>query len=75
MVHVRFSLLCGWAQSRLKEPGGRIPLIPDTIKFLLAVGCIVGVAYGAIWGLATFPPEQTEVVRSLPHEKLRQSAP
>jgi hypothetical protein len=47
-------------------------VIPDTVKFLLVIGCIAGAAYGAVWGLATFPPEQAEVIKSLPHDKLRQ---
>jgi hypothetical protein len=48
-------------------------VIPDTLKFVLAVALVGFAAYGAVWGLATFPPEQTEVVRALPHEKLRQN--
>jgi hypothetical protein len=48
-------------------------MIPDTLKLVLVVSCIVGAAYGAVWGLATFPPEQAEVVRALPHDKLRQN--
>jgi hypothetical protein len=48
-------------------------LIPDTLKFILALGLIAGFAYGSIWGLANFPPEQAEVIKSLPHEKLRQN--
>ena len=46
-------------------------MIPDTVKFLFVVGLIAGAAFGAVWGLATFPPEQGEVVKALPHEKLR----
>jgi hypothetical protein len=48
-------------------------VIPDTVKFLFVIFLIVGTAYAAVWGLATFPPEQSEVIRSLPHEKLRQN--
>jgi hypothetical protein len=48
-------------------------VIPDTLKFLLAVAVIVGVAYGAVLALAHFPPEPTEITRPLPHEKLRQN--
>jgi len=47
--------------------------MPDSLRFLLIVACLAGVVYGAAWGLANFPPEQTEIVRPLPHEKLRQS--
>lgn len=48
-------------------------VIPDTFKFLLVVAALGGLAYSAVWSLATFPPEQVEVVRALPHEKLRQN--
>jgi hypothetical protein len=48
-------------------------VIPDTVKLILVLGLIAGFAYGSIWGLATFPPEQAEVIRALPHEKLRQN--
>lgn len=48
-------------------------MIPDTLKFLLVLGLIAGAAYGSVWGLATFPPEQAEVSKALPHDKLRQN--
>jgi hypothetical protein len=48
-------------------------VIPDTLKFLIVILLIVGTAFAAVWGLATFPPEQADVVKSLPHEKLRQN--
>jgi hypothetical protein len=46
--------------------------VPDSLRFLFAVLILAGVVYGTVWGLANFPPEQSEVVKSLPHEKLRQ---
>jgi len=46
--------------------------VPDTLRFLLILACLAAVVYGSAWGLANFPPEQTEIVKSLPHEKLRQ---
>ncbi len=46
--------------------------MPDTLKFLLAMGLIAGAIYGTAYGLASFPPEQTEIIKSLPHEKLKQ---
>jgi hypothetical protein len=63
MVDLAFGLILA------KEPW----MIPDTIKFLLAVGLIAGAAFGAVWGLAAFPPEQGDVIKALPHEKLRQN--
>ena len=46
--------------------------LPDTIKFLLVLGVLAGVIYGGVVALATFPPEQSEIIKPLPHEKLRQ---
>jgi hypothetical protein len=48
------------------------PSVPDTLRFLLIIACLAGAVYGAAWALANFPPEQTEIVKSLPHERLRQ---
>jgi hypothetical protein len=45
--------------------------LPDTLRFLFVIGIIVGVVYGGAWALANFPPEQTEINKPLPHEKLR----
>ncbi len=46
--------------------------MPDTIKFILVLGILAGVIYGGVVALATFPPEQNEIIKPLPHEKLRQ---
>lgn len=48
-------------------------VIPDTLKFLLVVGLIAGLGYGGVLALATFPPEPSEVIRPLSHDKLRQN--
>jgi hypothetical protein len=48
-------------------------VIPDTLKFIVVLGLIAGFAFGSVWALAAFPPEQAEVIRALPHEKLRQN--
>ncbi len=45
--------------------------MPDTIKFLLVIGCLAGAIYGGVWALANFPPEQTEIVKPISSEKLR----
>jgi len=47
-------------------------VIPDFLKFILVVAALVGAVYGGALALATFPPEQSDVIHSLPHEKLRQ---
>ena len=46
--------------------------MPDSLRFLLIITCLAGIGYGAMWALAHFPPEQTEIVKALPHGKLRQ---
>lgn len=46
--------------------------MPDTVKFVVVLLCLGGAIYGGAWALAHFPPEQTEVVKSLSSEKLRQ---
>lgn len=45
--------------------------VPDTIKFLFVVGAIIGAIYGGALALSSFPPEQSEIIKPLPHEKLR----
>jgi hypothetical protein len=45
--------------------------VPDTLRFIIVVGLIAGLVYGGAWALANFPPEQTEITKPLPHEKLR----
>jgi hypothetical protein len=46
--------------------------MPDTVKFVIVLLCLGGAIYGGAWALAHFPPEQTEIVRPLSDEKLRQ---
>jgi hypothetical protein len=45
--------------------------MPDTVKFVLVLAFLGGAIYGGAWTLAHFPPEQSEIVKSLPSEKLR----
>jgi hypothetical protein len=47
-------------------------MLPDTLKFVLFVAFLAGAVYGSAWALANFPPEQTEIIKAMPHEKLRQ---
>ena len=46
--------------------------MPDTIKFLFVIGLIAGSVYGVALALASFPPEQTEIIRPLTNDKLCQ---
>ena len=45
--------------------------MPDTLKLVLVLVVLRGAVYGGDWTLAHVPPEQTEIVKSLPTEKLR----
>jgi hypothetical protein len=45
--------------------------VPDTLRIVIVVGIIAGIIYGGVLALASFPPDQTEIIKSLPHEKLR----
>ena len=45
--------------------------MPDSVRFIVVIACLAGLVYGAAWLLAHFPPEQTDIVRTLPHENLR----
>jgi hypothetical protein len=47
-------------------------MIPDTLKFLIVVGVIVGAIYGSAWTLANYPPEQAAITKALPDERLKQ---
>jgi predicted O-methyltransferase YrrM len=46
--------------------------VPDSLRALIIVALLAGLGYGAIWMLANVPPQQTEIVRQLPSERLRQ---
>jgi hypothetical protein len=46
--------------------------VPDSLRFLIVVTMLAGAVYGIAWTLAHIPPHQSEVVKSLPHERLRQ---
>ncbi len=45
----------------------RIEAMPDSLRFVLILACLAGLAYGAMWALAQFPPKQGEIVKPLPH--------
>jgi len=45
--------------------------MPDTFKFLLVIGIVAGAVYGGVYYLANFPPSQTEVTKTLSHDRLR----
>ena len=46
--------------------------MPFTLRFLLILACLAAIAYGGIWALANFPPEQSQIVKPVSHEALRE---
>ena len=56
-----------------RRPDESLPVIPDTLRFLVVIAVLAGAVYGGALALATFPPEQSEIIRPLPHDKLRQN--
>ena len=46
----------------------RTEAMPDSLRFVLILACLAGLAYGAIWALSQFPPQQGEIVKPLPHD-------
>ena len=45
--------------------------MPFIARFLLIIVVLAGAVFGAMWALANFPPEQTEIVKPISHEALR----
>ena len=43
--------------------------MPDSLRFLLIIAVLTGLAYGAAWYLSSFPPQPTQVVKTLPHDR------
>ena len=64
----------GWFLARASSIFRRLEEsdLPDSLRFLFVLLVLGGIGYGTVWALSHFPPEQTEIVKSLPHEKLRQ---
>jgi hypothetical protein len=46
--------------------------VPDSLRFLIVVVLLGAAVYGVAWTLAQIPPAQTDIEKSLPHERLRQ---
>ncbi|MFW6076305.1 MAG: histidine kinase [Hyphomicrobiales bacterium] len=45
--------------------------MPFIVRFLLIIAVLAGAVFGAVWALANFPPEQTEITKPISHEALR----
>jgi hypothetical protein len=41
------------------------------VRFLLIVAVLAAAVFGAVWALANFPPEQTQIIKPISHEALR----
>ena len=44
--------------------------MPDSLRFLLILACLAGAGYGAVWALASFPPEPAEIVKPLSNDRI-----
>lgn len=45
--------------------------MPFILRFLLIILVLAGVGYAAMWWLATYPPEQEQIVKPVSNEALR----
>ena len=50
---------------------GHVTMMPDTIRFLLIIGGLIGVVYGSAWLLAHMPPRTVETTKELSDAPLR----
>ena len=46
-------------------------MMPDTIRFLLIIGGLIGAVYGTAWLLAHMPPRTMETAKELSDAPLR----
>lgn len=44
--------------------------MPDSLRFLLILACLAIVGYGTVYVLSILEPQQTEIVRQVPHERM-----
>jgi hypothetical protein len=49
--------------------------MPSSLRLLLTIACLALLATGGAWLLATFPPEQSEIVRPLDDDTIRNPRP
>jgi hypothetical protein len=45
--------------------------MPDSLRFLIILAVLGGAVYGGAWWLANFPPEPTQVEKSISSNRLR----
>jgi hypothetical protein len=45
--------------------------LPESLRLLVIIALLAGAIYGGLWALSTFPPEQNEIVKELPSDKLK----
>ncbi|GEM_PF-5541102 len=44
--------------------------MPDSLRILLILACLAVLGYGTLYVLSVLQPEQTEIVRQIPNERL-----
>jgi hypothetical protein len=52
--------------------GIRVKELPESLRLLVILALVAGAIYGGLWALSTFPPEQNDIVKELPSDKLKQ---
>jgi hypothetical protein len=52
--------------------GIRVKHLPESLRLLVILALVAGAIYGGLWALSTFPPEQNDIVKELPSDKLKQ---
>ena len=45
--------------------------MPTSLRVLLILACLGGLGYGAVWALASFPPQPKVIVKPLSNEAFR----
>jgi hypothetical protein len=56
---------------RAEKCGIRVKELPESLRLLFILALLAGAIYGGLWVLSTFPPEQDEIVKELPSDKLK----
>jgi len=41
------------------------------LRLLVILALVAAALYGGLWALSTFPPEQSDIVRELPSDRLK----
>lgn len=51
--------------------GIRVKELPESLRLLLILALLGAAIYGGLWALSTFPPEQNDIIKELPSDRLK----